>query len=758
MDNRALESGAAVDPPTAPAVPSMGYPTKGNPATAVPASKGGVYWFYQIGEELRAIIAEAGIAPSKTVLTQVLQALGILFSRNIYTIAALRTVAPTNGRNIYLKAHTTEGDGGHGKFRGVTGAAPGHYVDNGGTIIVPTSGDGSAAWLRDYSGAVNVRWFGAVGDGVTNDTVPMLAFFTAAIASGGGHITAGIYLINEGVLKFDAAFTNKAWPVITTDGFKNVVFLASNTGNTPILEITNGTATSTIFGGWQGGFLGGITFRDTSGAVAADRHGIVLQGLQKVDFGYMGFDRLRGDGFHIRSAMYGGTNPDPYHVAFCKFDGLDADQCVGIGFNNDNNVGLTHAHIGWLRVTNGLGGGFRGLGTSTTIDKISMGGMTGWAIDDGNAQSLSRFKIGTAELDGCEYGIRINNAFQIDLGSIRFVHRYNVVGGVYWPKIALSFCYTASPSVKDVYGLINHRIEAGGIKANVGVFTELNSAGGNVNNVSLQYQFADNAGFGFVKTDYYSNLSANSNVKISILGATIVDQSVIPGFIATASSTDGEAADSADATADTFTVADNTDRWVTGMGVRLASSITLPAGLAPDTNYWLIIASSTTVKFASSYANALAGTAIDFTDAGSGIHTIYSTINTVAYASSPSRVAFNTEAWDRGGYYDNVNNWFVCPMAGYYDVSAQIHLTNAAIGTRLRMAIVRDVGGAIATLVESTQYSSVIGPETYKIGGVVALSEGYRVYLGADQLSGNLMQLTGGSTFNRFSAKAIGAR
>jgi len=94
-----------------------------------------------------------------------------LFTRNVDTIAALRLITPTVlKRRVYVRAYATEGDGGHGTFRAVTGAAPGTYVDNGGTIIVPTGGDGSAAWLRDYSGAVNVRWFGAKGDGVTDDT------------------------------------------------------------------------------------------------------------------------------------------------------------------------------------------------------------------------------------------------------------------------------------------------------------------------------------------------------------------------------------------------------------------------------------------------------------------------------------------------------------------------------------------------------------------------------------------------------------
>ena len=41
--------------------------------------------------------------------------------------------------------------------------------DNGGTIINP-NGDGSGSWKAIYEGPVNVKWFGAKGDGVTDDT------------------------------------------------------------------------------------------------------------------------------------------------------------------------------------------------------------------------------------------------------------------------------------------------------------------------------------------------------------------------------------------------------------------------------------------------------------------------------------------------------------------------------------------------------------------------------------------------------------
>lgn len=75
MDNRSFESGAAASPPAAPASPSVGHPTAGDPQAAVPATKPGPYWFYQLGEELRAVLAAAGITPDKANLTQLLTAL-----------------------------------------------------------------------------------------------------------------------------------------------------------------------------------------------------------------------------------------------------------------------------------------------------------------------------------------------------------------------------------------------------------------------------------------------------------------------------------------------------------------------------------------------------------------------------------------------------------------------------------------------------------------------------------------------------------
>lgn len=61
---------------------------------------------------------------------------------------------------------------------------------------------------------------------------------------------------------------------------------------------------------------------------------------------------------------------------------------------------------------------------------------------------------------------------------------------------------------------------------------------------------------------------------------------------------------------------------LTGTRVRLTTSGTLPAGLATATDYYVIKMSDTTFELATSYANAVAGTQINITDAGTGTHTV----------------------------------------------------------------------------------------------------------------------------------------
>lgn len=63
--------------------------------------------------------------------------------------------------------------------------------------------------------------------------------------------------------------------------------------------------------------------------------------------------------------------------------------------------------------------------------------------------------------------------------------------------------------------------------------------------------------------------------------------------------------------------------FTTGMKItELTTTGTLPAGLATSTVYYAIVVDSDTLSFATSQANAAAGTAVNITDYGAGTHTI----------------------------------------------------------------------------------------------------------------------------------------
>ena len=133
---------------------------------------------------------------------------------NIADLRALPSYSSQDGMSVQLRGYYTPGDGGGGPLRiWKGGAAPGTYVDNGGSIIVPTGGDGSGAWVWEYSGAVNVKWFGAKGDGVADDQPSIQAALTS---SSNIFIPEGDYRINTSVTSSGKSLSIKGDSFATT--------------------------------------------------------------------------------------------------------------------------------------------------------------------------------------------------------------------------------------------------------------------------------------------------------------------------------------------------------------------------------------------------------------------------------------------------------------------------------------------------------------------------------------------------------------
>lgn len=85
------------------------------------------------------------------------------------SIAELRGISGGVAPVLLLGYYSLGDAGGGGLYHYSSGQPAGTYVDNGGSIIVPTGGDGSAAWLMMNDDRATIKQFGAKGDGSTDD-------------------------------------------------------------------------------------------------------------------------------------------------------------------------------------------------------------------------------------------------------------------------------------------------------------------------------------------------------------------------------------------------------------------------------------------------------------------------------------------------------------------------------------------------------------------------------------------------------------
>lgn len=88
--------------------------------------------------------------------------------------------------------------------------------------------------------------------------------------------------------------------------------------------------------------------------------------------------------------------------------------------------------------------------------------------------------------------------------------------------------------------------------------------------------------------------------------------------------------------------------------VRFTTSGTLPTGLSLNTDYWLVRVSATTARVATSLPNAVAGTIISYTDAGTGTHTMTTRLPRYSTGAGVRAIFFNNNATPMGSGTPNL--------------------------------------------------------------------------------------------------------
>ena len=414
-------------------------------------------------------------------------------------------------------------------YDNITGNSSGIYA-----TFAASSGSSLVGFIQAGSGAVATTVqeklretvsssdFGAVGNGTTNDTTALVNFFAACMAGKRGYLEAGTYSVDEGqIIIQPTSNADVTGFYVETAGYFATVIKGRGTTQAPLITIQNLTQTSGVGKFLKGGYLGDLGFNGANQNSAwSTAHALSLRGLDGWEFGYLYGVSLKGDLLNIPPNLFGGNNPDPYHVAFCTFRGLQSNFGNGWVLNNENFVGFTSNEV-FNVVCYGSStgaGAINTCGAGNLYKKISVGTCYGWAIkiyDGATGGRASRETFSIAELDDPEYGIYIFNHDQAIFDQIRIVHRYHAGIG-YWPREALKLSDVTNPSLTNTLIDITHRIEAGGVIADLGGFLRCQSSNA-IEGVEIVYKIVDNASFGITNANILSGALINSIASLRLL-------------------------------------------------------------------------------------------------------------------------------------------------------------------------------------------------------------------------------------------------
>ena len=121
-------------------------------------------------------------------------------SAQVLFYTPLRASAPTGVQDVrFISGFSASGDGGGGTFIW----NPTDTRDDNNATIIQVTGTSTGRWNRVFTGEYNVKWFGATGNGSTDDTAAVQAAINYVIeVKGALYIPTGVYACNALTLNY----------------------------------------------------------------------------------------------------------------------------------------------------------------------------------------------------------------------------------------------------------------------------------------------------------------------------------------------------------------------------------------------------------------------------------------------------------------------------------------------------------------------------------------------------------------------------
>lgn len=151
----------------------------------------------------------------------------------VNTISALLSMNPATSNEVYVKGYYSTGDLGGGEFYYDSGSSA---TPNNGTIF-QSSYISTGRWFRVLNGTrVNARWFGACGNGSTNDTNALQAALDYCGNNGFGlYISKGVYIVTSANISDFCLYIRYSNFFIEGDGFNSEIKGANGSQNAGLI-------------------------------------------------------------------------------------------------------------------------------------------------------------------------------------------------------------------------------------------------------------------------------------------------------------------------------------------------------------------------------------------------------------------------------------------------------------------------------------------------------------------------------------------